>query len=54
MSEKPAKYEKRLALGNHRFLVQVWLLAMRIGELSAVIARLMSKCLKQVEAVERK
>ena len=35
----------RLALGNQRFPVRVRLLAMCRGELSAVIARLMSKCL---------
>ena len=35
----------RLALGNQKFPVRVRLLAMCRGELSAVIARLMSKCL---------
>ena len=34
----------RLALGNQRFPVRVRLLAMCRGELSAVIARLMSNC----------
>ena len=36
---------QRLALGNQRFPVRVRLLAMCRGELSAVIARLMSNCL---------
>ena len=36
---------QRLALGNQRFLVRVRLPTMCRGELSAVIARLMSKCL---------
>ena len=35
----------RLALGNQRFPVWVWLLAMYRGKLSAVIAPLMPKCL---------
>ena len=35
----------RRALGNQRFLFRVRLLAMCRGELSAVIARLTSKCL---------
>ena len=35
----------RLALGNQRFLVRVRLLAMCKGELTAIIARLMFKCL---------
>ena len=35
----------RLALGNQRFPVRVRLLAMCRGELSAVIAQLMPKCL---------
>ena len=35
----------RLALGNQRFPVRVQLLAMCSGELSAVIAWLISKCL---------
>ena len=34
-----------LALGNQRFPVRVWLEAMCRGELSAVIARVMSKYL---------
>ena len=34
-----------LALGNQRFLVRVWLEGMCKGELSAVIARLMTKYL---------
>ena len=36
---------KRLVLRNQRFLVRVWLQAMCRGELSDVIAWLMSKCM---------
>ena len=36
---------KRFALGSQRFPVRVQMLAMFRGELTAVIARLMSKCL---------
>ena len=37
---------QRIVLGNQRFPVRVRLLAMCRGELSAVLARLMSKCLR--------
>ena len=36
---------QRLALGNQKFPIRAWLLAMCRAELSAVTARLMSKCL---------
>ena len=36
---------QRLALGNQRFSVRVWLLTMCRGDFSAVTAWLMSKCL---------
>ena len=38
------KYVRGLTLGNQRFPVRVWLLAICRGELSAVIAPLMFKC----------
>ena len=45
MYERTYISSKRLALGNQRLLVRLRQLAMCRGETSAVIARLMSKCL---------